>query len=462
MSDSKYGNVGVPSIVRSDMSMPHDAAAEASVLAAMILSEDAMQDCLISLDETCFYIPSNRKIFATIGDMFNKNRAIDSVSLADSLKSQGELERVGGMPYLIDLCSNTFALAAWKDHSRILKRDSTLRRMIQASAQISALAYDAPENTNEVVDKAEEMILSVTNDTISSNYQTLDKIMGNLYTELGEMCLNQTDSQGIQTGFPGIDKNLLGLRGGQMIVIGARPAVGKTSFALNLAVNAAAGGASVAFFSLEMSSLEIAQRLLAAQSGIDMQRIRGANIQNSQWPQILQATEELSRLDIMIDDTPGTTITEIRAKARRMLHNKENGIVILDYLQLVSAPAGHRSDSRTNEVSEMSRGIKIMAKDLDVPVIALSQLSRASKQRNNQTPQLSDLRESGSIEQDADIVILLDRSATDEEAEREDRPPKGVTRFIIAKNRSGPVATIDLMFLGGKTKFVEVDPYHEE
>jgi replicative DNA helicase len=288
--------------------------------------------------------------------------------------------------------------------------------------------------------------------------------MEDLYNELGEMAAQDEKFLGVQTGFPGIDKQLLGLRAGQMIVVGARPGVGKTSFALNLAVNAAANGTTVAFFSLEMSKVEIAQRLLAAQARVSLQDIRAANIRDNQWQQLLQATVDLSHLDIMIDDTPGTTVTEVRAKARRMLHGKEkNALVILDYLQLVSPPSGgRRSDSRATEVSEMSRGIKIMAKDLGVPVVALSQLSRQVESRTGKTPHLSDLRESGAIEQDADIVILLDRSMTDEEAARDDRPDKDVTNFIIAKNRSGPLGVVPLTFLPGSTKFVEVDTHHEE
>ena len=246
-----------------------------------------------------------------------------------------------------------------------------------------------------------------------------------------------------------------------MVVIGARPGVGKTSFALNLAVNAAAAGASVAFFSLEMSKTEIAQRLLSAQAKIPLSAIRGAKIKDDQWGTILDATRDLSQLDILIDDTPGTTVTEIRAKARRMLKDKPKGMVMVDYLQLLSPPSGgHRADSRATEVSEMSRGIKIMAKDLEVPVIALSQLNRQVTDRKGQRPQLSDLRESGSIEQDADIVILLDRAMTEEEAARDDRPDMNVTEFIIAKNRSGPLNIVPLMFLPGSTKFVEVDTRH--
>ena len=301
-------------------------------------------------------------------------------------------------------------------HAEILRRDSTLRNIIQASAQITALAYSAPEDTKEVVNDAERLLLGVTDRDVSSNYSTVEQIMEELYEQLDEQARNRTDFLGVQTGFPGIDSRLLGLREGQMVVIGARPGVGKTSFALNLAVNAASSGASVAFFSLEMSKVEIAQRLLSAHARIGLTDIRSANIRDQQWPQILEATSELSQLDIMIDDTPGTTVTEIRAKARRMLHGKKNGVVILDYLQLVSPPSGgRRSDSRATEVSEMSRGIKIMAKDLGVPVIALSQLNRSSEARTGKRPQLSDLRESGAIEQDADIVILLDRSVTAEE-----------------------------------------------
>lgn len=218
------------------------------------------------------------------------------------------------------------------------------------------------------MDKAEKMLLDVTNRDVRSSYQPIGSIMSDLFDQLSDMCENQTAELGVKTGFPTIDSKLLGLRPGQMIVIGARPGVGKTSFALNLAVNAAFNGASVAFFSLEMSKIEIAQRLLSAQSGVGLQEIRSAHIQNDQWPELIRGTDELSGLDIMIDDTPGTTVTEIRAKARRMLHGKKLGLVVVDYLQLLSPPAGmRRADSRATEVSEMSRGIKIMAKDLECP-----------------------------------------------------------------------------------------------
>ncbi len=448
-------------IVPGEATMPQDLAAERSVLSAMLLSQDVLQEALIEMNERDFYLHANRTIFSTMHTMFDKSLPVDPVSLADYLRTEGELERIGGMSYLLELNNNTLSLANWHHHAEMLRRDATLREIIAASARITALAFDAPEDTKEVVDSAERMILSVTDRDIRSNYSTLEEVMGELYEELAEQAINP-GSMGVMTGFNGIDARLQGLRPGQMIVIGARPGVGKTSFALNLAINAAAKGASVAFFSLEMSKTEIAQRLLSAQARIPLSAIRGARIQDNQWPALLEATNDLSRLDIMIDDTPGTTVTEVRAKARRMLRGKEKGVVILDYLQLVSPPSNQRrSDSRATEVSEMSRGIKIMAKDLGVPVISLSQLSRQVESRTGKRPQLSDLRESGSIEQDADIVILLDRSMTPEEADRQDRPDENVTDFIIAKNRSGPLDIVPLMFLPGSTKFVEVDTFHD-
>ena len=443
--------------------MPQDPQAERSVLSAMLLSPEAFQECLLEVQEGDFYLPSNRKIFLCMRRLFDNNQPVDPVSLADALKSDGELDRVGGMPYLLDLVNAPFALASWRHHAEMLRRDATLRQMIAASAQISALAFDAPEDTKDVVDQAERMLLSVTDRGVRSSYSRLEEIMEQLYNDLGEQAENQSDSMGVATGFKGLDSRLLGLRGGQMVVIGARPGVGKTSFCLNLAVNATQEGTTVALFSLEMSKVEIAQRLLSAKSMIKLTDIRSANIRPNQWPQILEATEDLRQLDILIDDTPGTTVTEIRAKARRMLHGKDKGIVIIDYLQLLSTPAGaNRNDNRATQVGEMSRGIKIMAKDLDVPVVALSQLNREVEGRTGKRPQLSDLRESGSIEQDADIVILLDRSTTPEEAARDDRPNEGITDFIIAKNRSGPLATVPMRFDGETIKFIEIDLFHEE
>lgn len=443
-------------------SLPQDLAAERSVLSAMMLSQDVLQECLVDVREDDFFLFSHRSIYRAMRELSDRGLGVDPVTLADHLRSSGELDRVGGVAYILELNSNTLSLASWRHHAGILRRDATLRAIIDASSKIMNIALDAPEDTKEVVDASEKLLLGVTNREIANSYSTLESVMADLYEELGELS-QHPGIIGVQTGFPGIDQALQGLRAGQMVVVGARPGVGKTSFALSLALNAAAKGASVAFFSLEMSKVEIAQRLLSSQSQIPLSTIRSGRIKKDQWSTIFDATRDLSQLDILIDDTPGTTVTEIRAKTRRMLKDKERGLVIIDYLQLLSPPpGGRRTDNRATEVSEMSRAIKIMAKDLAVPVVALSQLNRQVTDRKGLKPQLSDLRESGSIEQDADIVILLDRSMTEEEAARDDRPNPNITEFIIAKNRSGPGGTVPLLFIPSRTKFVELDSRHDD
>ena len=443
--------------------LPNNIEAEANVLAAMMLSPEVVEDALVELVPDDFYRPSHKTIFTAMHEMYDRNIPIDSISLIDHLNSMDKLEAVGGEAYVIDLMGNTMALASWQHHAEIVRRDSMLREIIGATNQINALAYDAPTDTKEVIERAESMLLSVTEREVRSSYKTLSDFMVEAYNEAQEVSQNQGDVHGAPTGYPSLDRMLMGLREGQLIVLGARPAVGKTSFALNLALNAANAGYTVGFFSLEMSGKEIAQRFICAQAMVSMTNFRTGRISPQDWANINEATAELSKLDILIDDTPGTTVTEIRAKARRMLHNKEKAVIVLDYLQLVNPPAGKNyNGNRAVEVSEMSRGLKIMAKEIEVPVIMLSQLNRSLEGRTGKRPQMSDLRESGSIEQDADIVLLLDRSTNEAEAEREDRPDFGVTRVIVAKNRSGPIGDVDLMFLPASTKFYELDEHATE
>ena len=441
--------------------MPSNEEAEQNVLAAMLQSPEVVEDAVVRLEPLDFFRPVNRTLFETMREMHEKSVPVDSVSVIDYLKSQGKLDKAGGEPYILQLLTQTLSLINWEHHADIVRRDSTLRQIIAASNEITNFAYNAPSEIKETVEFAESKLLTVTAREVRSTYQPLVTFMTEAYEEAARVC-EQGEPEGAPTGFPSLDRMLLGFRPGQLVIIGARPAVGKTSFALNLAMNAANAGYTVGFFSLEMSGKEIAQRLICAQAQINISDFRSGKISPEQWANINVASRELSKLDILIDDTPGTTVTEIRAKARRMLHEKEKSIIILDYLQLVSPPSGRRAESRTVEVSEMSRGLKIMAKELDVPVISLSQLSRAVESRTGKRPQLSDLRESGSIEQDADIVMFLDRSADESEASREDRPDAGVTRIIVAKNRSGPIGDVDLAFLPASTKFYELDAGHGE
>lgn len=442
--------------------LPNNPDAEANVLSAMLLSSEVVEEALTELLPDDFYRPMNKALFETMHDMYDRSMPIDSITLIDYLNSENKLQEVGGEAYILELMGQTLSLVNWQHHASIVRRDAMLREIIGATNQINQLAYNAPTDTKEVVERAESMLLSVTDREVKNAYKPLNDFLIEAFNEAKEVCEAGGVAAGVPTGYPSLDRMLMGLREGQLVIIGARPAVGKTSFALNLALNAASEGYTVAFFSLEMSGKEIAQRFICAHAQVSMSNFRTGKISPQEWTNIGQAAEDLSRLDILIDDTPGITVTEIRAKARRMLHNKEKAIIILDYLQLVSPPAGRRAESRTVEVSEMSRALKIMAKELAVPVISLSQLSRAVESRTGKRPQLSDLRESGSIEQDADIVMFLDRSSNEQEAGREDRPPEGITRIIVAKNRSGPIGDVDLVFLAASTKFYELNEHAEE
>ncbi len=442
--------------------LPNNPDAEANVLSAMLLSSEVVEEALTELLPDDFYRPMNKALFETMHDMYDRSLPIDSITLIDYLSSKNKLQEVGGEAYILELMGQTLSLVNWQHHASIVRRDAMLREIIGATNQINQLAYNAPTDTKEVVERAESMLLSVTDREVKNAYKPLNDFLIEAFNEAKEVCEAGGVAAGVPTGYPSLDRMLMGLREGQLVIIGARPAVGKTSFALNLALNAASEGYTVAFFSLEMSGKEIAQRFICAHAQVSMSNFRTGKISPQEWANIGQAAEDLSSLDILIDDTPGITVTEIRAKARRMLHNKEKAIIILDYLQLVSPPAGRRAESRTVEVSEMSRALKIMAKELAVPVISLSQLSRAVESRTGKRPQLSDLRESGSIEQDADIVMFLDRSSNEQEAGREDRPPEGITRIIVAKNRSGPIGDVDLVFLAASTKFYELNEHAEE
>ena len=443
--------------------LPNNTEAEANVLAAMMLSGEVVEEALVELLPNDFYRPSHKTIFSAMHGMYESNTPIDTISLIDYLTSIDKLDAVGGEAYILELMGNTMSLVNWQHHASIVRRDAMLREIIGATNQINALAYDAPQDTKEVIERAESMLLSVTEREVRSSYKTLSDFMVEAYNEAEAVAAAGGEVHGAPTGYPSLDRMLMGLREGQLVVLGARPAVGKTSFALNLALNAAADGYTVGFFSLEMSGKEIAQRFICAQAMVSMSNFRTGRISPQDWANINEATKELSKLDILIDDTPGTTVTEIRAKSRRMLHNKEKAVIVLDYLQLVNPPAGKNyNGNRAVEVSEMSRGLKIMAKELGVPVIMLSQLNRSLEGRTGKRPQMSDLRESGSIEQDADIILLLDRSTTEDEAAREDRPDAGVTRVIVAKNRSGPIGDVDLMFLPASTKFYELDEHAVE
>ncbi len=435
--------------------MPQNLDAERAVLAAMILSKEVVEDIVARMKPDHFYRPAHQKIFTAISELVERGVPVDQLSLADHLAALGELDATGGKPYIIELANNSFALANWSNHVEIVKRCALLRDLIRASTRITALGYDAPDDLDSVVEESEKLILEVTNKRVESNFKDISTLLTEAFDQLGELAKQQSHLVGVPTGFSDLDVMLTGLRSGELIIIAARPAVGKTAFALNLAVNAAKAGITVALFSLEMDAEQLVQRILCTEASVSLSDVRSGRIPSDAWVILTEAANTLSNCSIFIDDTPAASILEIKAKARRQLHNVERGkgLVIVDYLQLMQPQTARRDGNRAVEVAEMSRGLKILAKELGMPVIALSQLSRAVESRTGKRPQLSDLRESGSIEQDADIVAFIDRSVDEAEAGANGRPELGTAEIIVAKHRNGPVGRVTLSFVDRYTKF---------
>ncbi len=436
----------------SRKSLPQNIEAEQTVLAACLLSTGVFEEVSLKLKPESFFRPAHRMIFEVMRDMNARSIPIDVISVSDHLKAAGQLEAVGGQAYLLELSDNTFAFTSWHHHSEIVARDAMRRELLIASAQITSLAYDSPADPAELVSQAEASLFEVTEQTVSSTFKDIQTLIIEANDEIAEMANRAGTMQGVPTGFTDVDKLFCGLRGGDLIILAARPAVGKTSFAMNLAANASKLGSAVALFSLEMSSIQITQRLLAAEAGMNLSRMRGGQLSDNDWGELVRASSELSQHELYIDDSPALSIIELRTKARRMMRNKANGLIIVDYLQLMQPVIPH-PNNRAVEVAEISRGLKVLAKELNVPILALSQLSRGVETRTDKRPMLSDLRESGSIEQDADIVMFLDRSTSEAEAESDRRPDWGMAELIVAKHRNGPTRDIPLTFIPEFTKF---------
>jgi replicative DNA helicase len=441
---------------------PHNLDAERAVLAAMILDKEVVDDVLASINADDFYRPTHKKIFAAIQELSKQNIPVDQLTLADKLEAMGILDQVGGKPYILELADNSFALANWASHVGIVKNDALLRALIDAAVHIEALGYSNTDEADDAVEESEKLLFRVTNQRVSSTFASISDLIQDSIESLEEMAKNRSHLLGVPTGFTELDKLLAGMRGGDLLILAARPGVGKTSLALNMAVNAAKQGTVVAFFSLEMPSQQLVQRLLAAEARIDNNRIRTGRLNDSDWHEIIQAGEALHKTAFSIDDSPDLSIMELRAKARRQLRAAEPGkaLIVVDYLQLMSSSRRNERD-RWLEVGEISRGLKILAKELSVPVLALSQLSRSVEGRSNKRPQLSDLRESGSIEQDADVVMFIDRSLSEEEATSQSRPDLDEAKLIIGKNRNGALRDIDMRFISEYTSFRDLDKFHE-
>ena len=453
MSSDAVGSIR-PVSTLADRVPPHNLEAEQALLGSMFLSPEAVEVGLNTVRSQDFYRDAHRRIFRAVEHLYGHNVPIDQLSVADRLESAGELEQAGGKPYLLDVTGVVPTAANASRYAQIVRRTAMLRELISAATQIVAIGYDAPDDMQEVVEEAEKLIFNVTTSRVSHDFERIDTLLEAGFNQLEELFEQQKKITGVPTGFKDLDGILAGMHRGDLIILAARPAVGKTALALNIAVNAAKADTSVALFSLEMAAEQLIQRILCSEARINSQDVRTGQIKDPDWTSISRAMNDLAELDFYVDDTPAITILEVRAKARRQLRNKPNGLVIVDYLQLMQ-PQNKRYDNRQTEIADISRGLKILAKELDVPVLALSQLSRAVEQRAGKRPQLSDLRESGAIEQDADVVMFIDRATDSREEDDEGRPAKGYAEVIVAKHRNGPIGSAHLVFLDRYTKFMD-------
>ena len=440
---------------RSDTSLrvlPQNPDAEASVLAACLLSPDAIEEAATKLRPENFYRGANQIIFQAMLNLYIRHVPVDAISVAENLHGSGQLEIAGGKEYLADLMDSRYSMLNWNSHIEVVRRTAILRDLVRAATDINALAYDAPDDLNAVVEEAERILFNVTEKRIESGFQKIDSLLQETFEEITRLAESRSEMAGIPSGFKDVDDLFHGFRGGDLIILAARPAVGKTAFALNIAANAAKSGATVAFHSLEMNATQLVQRVLCSEAEVSLTEVRNGRLAKGGMQKIVEASSRLNDLEFYVDESPDISILELRAKVRRQMRDVKKGIIIVDYLQLMR-PAVPRPNARQVEVAEISRGLKVLAKELNMPVIALSQLSRQLEYRKDKRPMLADLRESGSIEQDADIVMFLDRSTSTKEEEDPNRPDHGVAKLHVAKHRNGATKEINLAFIDSSTKF---------
>lgn len=428
---------------------PHSIEAEESVLGAMILDKDAITEVTDIIKDVDFYREAHKEIFGAIIELYNKNQPVDLVTVSDQLITIGKLEETGGIEYLADLTSAGVVTTNARYYAKIIDEKSTLRRLIRASSEIIESGYET-QDAALVLDQAEKTIFDISQKQNKEGMTAIKEVLVNAYDEIERMYEHEGGLTGITTGFIDLDMKTSGFQRSDMILVAARPSMGKTAFSLNLCHNAALkGDGCVAIFSLEMSKEQLVQRLLSSESHIPLGKIRNGELEEQDWIDLTKGMSTLSNAKIFIDDTPAVTVMEVRAKCRRLKMEHGLDMVMIDYLQLMSGNA----ESRQQEISNISRGLKGLAREVDCPVVALSQLSRAPELRADHRPILSDLRESGAIEQDADVVMFLYR----DEYYFPESEKKGIGELIIAKQRNGETGTVELTWLGQYTKFVNLE-----
>ena len=438
-------------------SLPQSIEAEQSVLGSMIIDKNAIAKVLEGLEEEDFYRDGHKIIYRSILDMFRSDIAIDLLTLLEYLKSTDMLERAGGVTYITELSASVPTTANLSAYIKIVSDKSTLRRLIKSSTTIIEESYNNQSNVEDVVDSAEKKIFNIAEKRTTKDFEPLSDVLERGFAQIEKLFNNKGTITGVGSGFTDLDAKTSGFQSGDMVLIAARPSMGKTTFALNIVEYAALKeNKSVVVFSLEMSKEQLAYKLLCSEANVDMLRLRTGTLEDKDWENIAMAAGPLSKAKIYIDDTAGVTVMEMRSKCRRLKIEYGIDLIVIDYLQLMSGGTG--TDNRQQEVSEISRSIKALAKEMECPVIALSQLSRAPEQRADHRPMLSDLRESGSIEQDADVVMFLYR----DEYYNKETEDKNIGECIMAKQRNGPVGTVKLAWLGQYSKFGNLDVIHRE
>jgi replicative DNA helicase len=424
-----------------DRQPPQDVAAEQSVLGGMLLSKDAIADVVEALRPGDFYLPKHQAVYDCILDLYGRGEPADPITVSAELERRGELARVGGAPYLHTLIATVPTAANAGYYAEIVAEKAILRRLVEAGTRIVQYGYGANSGSSgdvsEVVDRAQAAIYEVTERRTSEDYVALEELLQPTMDEIDAIASRGGTAQGVPTGFMDLDEVTNGLHPGQMIIVAARPGVGKSTLGLDFARSCSIKhGMSSVIFSLEMSRIEIVMRMLSAEARIRLADMRGGRMSDDDWTRLARRMSEISEAPLFIDDSPNMTMMEIRAKARRLKQRNDLKLVIVDYMQLMTS--GKRVESRQQEVSEFSRQLKLLAKELEVPVVAISQLNRGPEQRTDKRPMLSDLRESGSLEQDADMVLLINRP----DAWERDDPRAGEADLILAKHRAGPTSTI--------------------
>ena len=437
---------------------PQDNEAEKSLLGAMMLADGAMAEILTILRPDDFYELRHQIIFKAMSELYDQHKPIDLLTVTAELKTQKKLKDVGGAPYLTELSNFVPAASHAKAYAEIIEKASTRRRLIKAGNNIANKAYAEDVNVNDLVGEAEKELFAVSDKIVKSDYVAMDQLLADALERIAELQRNKGVLRGLKTGFTDLDKKTAGLQKGDLVIIGARPAMGKTTFAQNLAYNIAnINKKGVLFFSMEMAANEIVDRMISDIADVDNWRMRTGNLSDEEFSRIGDALGDIDELPIYIDDTSSMTIAELRNKARRAMHDHGIGVVIVDYLQLM-AGSDRYAGNRVQEVTEISRGLKVLARELEIPVVALAQLSRNVTGRDDPRPVLSDLRESGSIEQDADLVMFLHRPDYYKKPEEE---PTNITELLIRKHRHGAIGVIELFFDGEKPRFMSLDKTHE-